>query len=644
MCGICGIAYSDRRRPIDVSALRRMNEALVHRGPDDEGIFVGASVGLAMRRLSIIDLEGGHQPVQSEDGNVQLVFNGEIYNYRALRAELERRGHRFATHSDTETIVHGYEEYGDQVFEQLRGMFAVAIWDARAEKLVLATDRFGIKPLYYAATPAGLVFASELAALRRGLALPEEIDLAALAKYFTFGYIPHPATVFAGIKKLCPASLLTWSPERQPELRTYWSPPIATNLAPGARAAGGERLREVLRDAVRCHLESDVPVGVFLSGGMDSASIVALMSEVTSEPIRTFSIGFEEQSHSELELARLVANRFRTDHTEIVVKPDAAGVLPTLVRHFGEPFADSSALPTYFVSQAAREHVKVALSGDGGDELFLGYTLFRGIDLARRLEALPEAVRVTLRRLAKTAQRNRGEHWHRLLKRAADSLAGADEAYREKLAMPGIAAVAPYLAPELRHSITLQSPYDLVDQALQEAALESIRHPLEPFVAAGLRLSLPGDMLVKVDRTSMANSLEVRVPLLDHKLAEFVLSIPIEERFRRWRLKALLRDTMADVLPREIVTAPKRGFTVPLTAWFREGLLGFASEVLLDRGARNGGLLDYSAVEKLVRRPATSLETGTVVWSLMMLEFWSTEVESPSRVTHSGSDEQLSAQ
>jgi asparagine synthase (glutamine-hydrolysing) len=628
MCGICGIVHSDPAHAVDVAALRRMNDVLVHRGPDDQGMFVSANVGLAMRRLSIIDLQGGHQPVQTEDGRVRLVFNGEIYNYRSLRVALQERGHRFASRSDTETIVHGFEEYGSGIFEKLRGMFAVAIWDMRRDTLVLATDRFGIKPLYYASLPDRLVFASELAALYGVGSLPHTPDVAALAKYFTFGYIPHPVTVFEGVKKLAPASVLEWSPGCQPVLRSYWYPPRSPKRAEKTAVERPpmlrKRLREALRDAVRSHLESDVPIGVFLSGGMDSTSIVALMSEVTEGPIRTFSIGFEQQSQTELELARLVANRFSADHTEIIVKPDAAAVLPTLVRHFGEPFADSSALPTYFVSRAAREHVKVALSGDGGDELFLGYTLFRGLELARRLQAVPAPVRRPFRRFANRARHDRGERWHRVLKRTADSLAGPREAYRGKLAMPGIAAVAPFLTRDLRDSILQQDPFDLVDRILVEEASHPLGHPLQPYAAAALQFSLPADMLVKVDRTSMANSLEVRVPFLDHELAEFVLAIPIEERLRHWRLKALLRDTMADALPREIVTARKRGFTLPLTAWFRDGLTKFAADVLLAGGG--SGLVDRKAVETLVRGQVASLHTATILWSLVIFELWSVQL------------------
>ena len=599
-----------------------MNDALVHRGPDDNGMFVQANVGLAMRRLSIIDLDGGAQPVKSEDGTVQLIFNGEIYNYRALRRDLEARGHRFASHSDTETIVHQYEDRGERAVESLRGMFAFALWDASTQQLLLATDRFGIKPLYYAAGSWGITFASELASLRSGGLVDGDLDLAALTKYFTFGYVPHPDTIFSGVKKLPPASLLTWTPGKPPSITCYWTPPLAGRDT--AKADMRPELRERLRDAVRSHLESDVPIGVFLSGGMDSASIVALMSEVSTDPIRTFSIGFEDQGHDELDLARLVATRFQTEHEEIVVTPDAASVLPRLARHFGEPFADASALPTYFVARAAGERVKVALSGDGGDELFLGYTMFRGLELARRLESLPYGVRVRLRQLVDRGRSRRsiGDRW---LKRASDSLAGTRSAYYGKLAMPGLPAIAPCLRGDLAAELARQEPYDSLERIFAEELAASGEQPLEPFVRSALRFSLPGDMLVKVDRTSMANSLEVRVPFLDHELAEFVSSLPISERLPGGQLKGLLRKTMADVLPAETVAARKRGFTVPLTAWFSNGLRDFVSDVLLDGDSRSSDFLDRRAVERLIRGSIESLERATVLWSLMMFELWWTQ-------------------
>jgi asparagine synthase (glutamine-hydrolysing) len=633
MCGICGLAHTDPERPVDVDALQRMNDALVHRGPDDDGVFVGAGVGLAMRRLSIIDLEGGAQPVQNEDGRVQLVFNGEIYNYRALRAELLRSGHRFTTHSDTETVVHGYEEWGEGLFERLRGMFALAIWDAEQRKLVLAVDRMGIKPLYYAERDGGLVFASELSALRRSGMVGDELETSALAEYFTFGYVPAPATILDGVQKLEPASILTWRPGHAPSIRGYWSLPAGGADVPEDPAELRAAVREQLTDAVRCHLESDVPIGVFLSGGMDSSSIVALLSEIATEPIRTFSVGFDVAAVDELGLARLVAERFRSEHHEIRVQADAAAVLPELVRHFGEPFADASALPTYFVSKAASEHVKVALSGDGGDETFLGYTMFRGVELARRLEAVPAPARSLVRgsiERATTLLPGDRDGLRRVGKRAADSLRGAQEAYFGKSSLPGLAAVGPYLSPELRQAVGRAHPFARLGGVLAEEGAKSLDHPLEVYSRAALRFSLPNDMLVKVDRMSMANSLEVRVPFLDHVLAEFVSAVPIRERLPGWRLKGLLRDTMAPSLPPEIVSAPKRGFVIPLSAWFRNGLREFVGDVLLDADTADGGLVQRAELERLVKSTDTGFDSGTVLWSLLMLELWRRDVE-PAR-------------
>jgi asparagine synthase (glutamine-hydrolysing) len=629
MCGICGIVQADSRRHVDPSVLRRMSDAIKHRGPDDSGEHLAGSVALAMRRLSIIDVEHGHQPIANEDGTVQTVYNGEIYNYRGLRRELERRGHGFRTDCDTETIVHAYEDDGVAFLSRLRGMFALAIWDERRQKLLLAVDRFGVKPLYYAETAGGLVFGSELGSLLQSGVVGRELDPDGLAQYFTFGYIPAPLTIFRGVRKFAPGQLLVWTRDGGAKESRYWeypaSPPADTAVS---REETLRSVRDALRDAVRSHLISDVPIGAFLSGGIDSSAVVALMSEATSQPVKTFSIGFSDPRYSELDKARLVAERFGTDHHELVVEPADLTLLPRIVSHLGEPFSDASALPTYHVSELARRSVKVALSGDGGDELFLGYTIFRGLELSRRLQHLPSGLRSGLAGLPSLIPTTSSPGWNdraaQLRKRVAASLEAPDAAFRRKISTPGLETVAPFLSEELRVSLRGTDAYAPIDSAL--AAGTNGHHPLDRYVRAGFAFSLPGDMLVKVDRMSMANSLEVRVPLLDHLLVDAVAAVPVAERFKRWRLKGLFKDAMADVLPQEILKQPKQGFNIPVTAWFRGDVTGFAQEVLTDDAARRRGFLDPDAIGRLVQRHSSGREDlGAVIWSLMIFQLWCSE-------------------
>ncbi len=630
MCGICGILYTDRSRRVELTLLERMCDAMRHRGPDGDGYYIHGAVGLGMRRLSIIDLAGGKQPIHNEASNVHVVFNGEIYNYRELRSTLEECGHFFYTQSDTEVIVHAYEEYGDSCLGHFRGMFGLALWDENQQTLLLALDRFGIKPLYYAATENGLAFASELKCLVSAGIRPREIDFGALAQYFTLGYIPAPATILTAVRKLPPGGYLRWGPNRGSDVGQYWD---LSTIQPERRPLKDvhHQLHNALRDAVRSHLVSDVPLGAFLSGGVDSSTVVALMSEITAEPIKTFSIGFADKQHDERSYARLVAERFHTEHHELVVEPEAVDLLPSLVTQFDEPFSDSSALPTYYVSKLARRFVKVALSGDGGDELFLGYRLFQGVELARHMQLLPASLRRGLASLAGALPPTGNPVWNDRMalfgKRVSDSLLAPDESYRSKITVGGLATVWPLLSGDLRHHLEGQNPYSAVDEYLAKGRLASGRHPLDRFVQAGLKVSLAGDMLVKVDRMSMMNSLEVRVPLLDHLLAEFVASIPLEQRFPRLRLKGLLKDVMSDTLPSQIINHPKHGFTVPLSAWFRGDLNAFASDVLLDGAARGQAHLDSAAIEKLLKRHQQGADNfGSAIWSLLVFELWRRQV------------------
>ena len=626
MCGICGILHSNSLDVINGDLLVRMCDAITHRGPDDDGYFVSSQVGLGMRRLSIIDLESGKQPIHNENASIQVVFNGEIYNYRDLKNTLEVKGHVFYTHSDTEVIVHAYEEFGENCFNKLKGMFAIALWDDHQKKLLLAIDRIGIKPLYYANIGNDLFFGSEMKCLTTTGKISRELDYEALSQYFKFGYIAAPLSIFRDVKKLLPGHYLSWKPGNELTVQAYWDFPGDTVRFDRSPIQTRHELLEVLKDAVRSQLVSDVPLGAFLSGGIDSSTVVALMSQVVSEPIKTFSIGFVDRAYNELDKARLVAKLFKTDHHEMMVEPETIDILPALISHFGEPFADSSALPTYFVSKMAREHVKVALSGDGGDELFLGYTINRGLELAHYLQVIPAPARKSISNLIEslpainTSWASRVNIWK---KRGMDSLLSPRDAYKSKNVISGFNTTYPFLSMQVQQALIKSDPYSIVDTYLDNYPASSKTHPLDQFVYAGLKYSLPNDMLVKVDRMSMANSLEVRVPLLDDTLVEYVSTIPVTQRFPYWRLKGLLRDTMSKLLPPSILNKSKKGFSIPLAAWFHGDILGFARDVLLSPSARQRGYLDNRAVGNLLSQQ--SLETpnaSSSLWALLMFELW----------------------
>ena len=573
MRGICGIAGGPLKREEREQAVRRMNDALVHRGPDDQGLVSDATTCIAMRRLSIIDVAGGHQPLANEDERIHLVLNGEIYNYRDLQTELTSLGHRLRSASDAEVVLHLYEQDATTFVSDLRGMFAFALWDAHTQRLTLACDRFGIKPLYYSRLGDGLMFASELGALLASGLIDEEIDLEGLLQYFSLTCIPAPRTINRKVSKLSPAEMLTWSRGNGLQRSQYWEFPHIGEVPSGSLDDLRRRLREELRGAVQSHMVSDVPIGAFLSGGMDSGAVVALMSEVSSVPVKTFTIAFPDRAHDESAMARMLADRFGTEHHELTAEPATVDTIPLLARHFGEPFGDSSALPTYLVSRLASEHVKVVLSGDGGDESFLGYTTFKGMRMALKVSRLPAWLRRASSSLISAACRasrplagDASDLWQ---KRLSDTLLPPEEAFLSKMAPPGLADVMPLLDPELRAELAGIDGFAPVRDCFATAAAMTASDPLEPFIFAKTKVGLCADMLVKVDRMSMANSLEVRVPLLDHLLVEWAGSLPIEQRMPRGRLKGLFRDTMADVLPKQTVEGAKRGFTMPVSSWLR---------------------------------------------------------------------------
>jgi asparagine synthase (glutamine-hydrolysing) len=605
VCGICGIASA--RGAVDRDRLASMSATLAHRGPDSEGSFLDGGVGLAARRLAIIDLEHGDQPLANEDGTCTVVQNGEIYNYAELTHELERRGHRFRTRSDTETIVHAYEQWGLDFADRLRGMFAVAIWDARERRLVLARDRFGIKPLYYRDVDGELAFASELDALP-----PGEIDPAAVDAFLAFNSIPAPLSIFREIRKLPPGRLLVWQ-AGEVELRRFARPgPLAPREGED-EAALLEECRARLRDSVRAHLVSDVPVGVLLSGGVDSGALAALAAEESREPVRTFSIGFEETSFDELAGARTVARRYGTQHRELVLRPDAALLLPALASAFDEPFADSSALPTYLVAQLAAEDVKVALSGEGGDELFGGYYTYVADLLAERFGGLASRALPLVERLPTSTRRVSFDYKAKRFARAAhlpplERHHGWKEIFTaaERTALTGRPAAWDPVST-LRERFAETEGHDLLTR-LQDVDLGTY---------------LVDDLLVKTDRASMAWSLEARVPFLDTVVSNFALSLPPSQRVRGLEKKRLLRRALEPLLPRQVVHGRKRGFSIPAAAWLRGELEPFARETLSPGTLDRQGLLQPAAVNRVLDDHVDGrADLSRQLWSLLSLTLW----------------------
>jgi asparagine synthase (glutamine-hydrolysing) len=604
MCGICGLAT--KSGPVDPERLRAMSTTLVHRGPDSDGELLDGPVGLAARRLSIIDLEGGDQPIANEDGTVHVVQNGEIYNFRELRAGLEQAGHRFSTRSDTEVLVHLYEEHGEGFAERLRGMFAVAIWDSRRRRLVLARDRFGIKPLYYRDEPGELVFASELRALPRG-----EVDLDALEAFLAFNSVPAPFSIFAGTHKLPAGHLLVWQ-DGETRFERY-ARPVPAEVRDEDSAELAEELRARLRDSVRAHLIADVPVGVLLSGGVDSSLLAALAAQESGEAVHTFSIGFEERSFDELDDARSVASMYGTRHEELTLRPDAALLLPRLAETFDEPFADSSALPTYLVSELAARHVKVALSGEGGDELFGGYYTYAADLLALRVGRFAPGVRPLVERLPSSSRRASFDYKaKRFVRGAALPPLERHHAWKE------------IFSPDVRAELTgRRSGYDPVDLLRTRFEETEGAELLTRLQDVDLGTYLVDDLLVKTDRASMAHSLEARVPYLDPIVAGVAQSLPTRLKVRGLRKKVLLRKAAAPLLPRRIVFGRKRGFSIPAAAWLRGELEPFARDVLAPDTLRRQGFFRPEPVERLIdSHVAGEEDLSRQLWGLLAFTLW----------------------
>jgi asparagine synthase (glutamine-hydrolysing) len=616
MCGIAGFLLRGGNARAEV--VQAMCDAIRHRGPDDEGIRVEGACGIGMRRLSIIDLSTGHQPLSNEDGTVWVVFNGEIYNYQELRERLIGQGHRFRTNSDTETLVHLYEQEGPGGLAALRGMFAYCIWDAPNRRVLLVRDRFGKKPLYYAETQAGLFFASELKCLRVA-GVPLELDEEALRLYFQFAYIPDPRSPFRAIRKLPPGGWLSWDQDGRRSEGRYWKlPPPASGPPDGlTEAQAREQLRDLFDESVRIRMMADVPLGAFLSGGIDSGSVVASMARQSGQPVKTFSIGFAEPRFNELPWARLVAKQYSTEHHESVVEPRALDLLPKIVRHFDEPFGDSSAIPTYIVSQFAVEHVKVALSGDGGDELFGGYESFFLQERLRWADRIPGALRGLITRLASALPYSAyGKNYLRMIARPT-----ALERYFES-------NYAPYFIRdrllEPRWMLPAEGAY--LTHTFADCLLPGDADVLLQAFYFEATANLTGDMLVKVDRMAMANSLEVRCPLLDHRLAELAATFPPAWKIRDGKGKRILIEALGDRLPPALLAQPKKGFGVPLSVWFRGELHDYLRDHLLGKRFLGRGFVSPDFVRYLIEEHRTGRrDNAHWLWRLLALDLWCEE-------------------
>lgn len=620
MCGIVGIVnHGDDA--VDEALLARMCEAIRHRGPDEDGFYVKGPVGLGMRRLSIIDLAGGQQPISNQDRTAWIVFNGEIYNYRQLRQDLEKLGYRFRTNSDTEAIVYAYNRYGDDCPKYLRGMFAFAIWDEHRKALFLARDRVGKKPLLYAQLGKQFVFGSEFRALLLHPEVSRDIDYRALDYYLSFMCVPAPLTAYKNIKKLEPGHTLRLS-KGQIEIKRYWEPDFSRKLAISEEEAG-EQAVAILRDAVKVRLMSEVPLGAFLSGGIDSSAVVALMSEESSEPVKTFSIGFEEQDFSELHHARRVAEHVGADHHEFIVKPDALEVLSTLIDHYGEPYADSSAIPTYYVARETRKYVTVALNGDGGDESFAGYERYAAMRLAERYFHLPAIVRESFINKvvdllpSSEAKRSRIRDAKRFLRAA--SLPRVERYLRW-------VSVFDRVAKQDLYSLEFQNEtkdVHAVDTLYRWFANANGAGIVDASLLTDIMTYLPNDLLVKVDIATMAVSLEARSPFLDHHVIEFAASLPENLKLRGLTTKYLLKRVLRKLLPVENLERRKMGFGVPIGHWFRGRLQPFLRETLLAEKSLHRGLFQPAHVESLVElHTRGERDYAHQLWTLLMLELW----------------------
>lgn len=617
MCGITGLVYLDSTRKIENSQLKSMTDAIRHRGPDDEGFYIQNNIGLGFRRLSIIDLHTGHQPLANGDSSMWIIFNGEIYNYLEQREILKKKGYKFNTATDTEVILHLYEEYGVDCLQYLRGMFAFAIWDNRKKQLFCARDRFGIKPFYYYTDSEKFVFGSEIKAILKSRNIDETLSYEALDSYFAFGYITSDLSIYKKIKKLQPAHylLLSFADKVSIEIKRYWK----IEFNPDYKKSEKQWIEEIeasLSEAVKLHMIADVPLGAFLSGGIDSSSVVAMMAKNSSQPIKTFSIGFKEKEFNELEFAREVAQRYNCEHHEQIIEPEAISLLPKLVDAYDEPFADSSAIPTYYVSKMAREHVTVALSGDGGDELFAGYNMYN-----------------TLKKLYSFSLNFKSPLYNKLIwgnihKLIPEGGKGKFKSYFLSKDKEYMSAYSTNFTEEERCKLLLNG-YPVIDKtAASELYKERILRnaDTDDFVSRFQKLDmqtyLVDDILTKVDRASMMNSLETRVPLLDHKFAELSFQIPWNYKLKGENQKHIFKLAMSANLPPSILKHPKQGFGVPLSAWFKNDLNEYVNDTLLSPNSLLSSYLNRDFVKEIVANKASRGEYRSRIWSLLFFEEW----------------------
>ena len=634
MCGIAGSVWTRPNLAIDQDVLRKMMTALRHRGPDDQGDYQqrcqleagncsAAGVALGFRRLAIIDLQTGNQPLGNEDNSIQIIFNGEIYNYPELRKQLIESGHQFRTQSDTETIVHLYEEEGIDCFQKLNGMFSLAIWDQRKQQLILARDRFGQKPLFYRHENGRLLFASELKSILAVPGVPRQVDPHAVDLYLTYQYIPHPHSILEGISKLPPGHYAVYEND-QLTVQSYWQLEGNREIEWDPQEAEQQTV-DLLRSSVQLRMQSDVPLGAFLSGGIDSSLIVALMQQESSSPVKTFSIGFPVPEYDETDYARQVARHLGTDHHEFQVDPDAVEILPQLVWHYDEPFADSSAIPTWYVAQQTREHVTVALSGDGGDELFAGYPRYQAVRLAGwfdRMRPVKHAVAAKFWKKLPGSARYKSplRRWKRFINPLHDE---PIDRYLE-----WISIFAPSQRMALYNDDFSKTLGDVNSRWFLESAWQPYqdRDPVTAISLADLSSYLACDLMTKVDIATMAHSLECRQPFLDYRLVEFAATLPIELKMRFKRSKLLLQKAFADQLPPQIWKRKKMGFGVPLDHWFRNELNSMAHDLLLSPDARCHEFFQANTIQQLLQQHESGSEDHSQrLWSVLFLEMWMRE-------------------
>jgi len=624
MCGIAGRVNFNSRAPVDPRILAGMCGLLAHRGPDGQDVWVERDAGLGHRRLAIIDLsDDARQPMAYADGRFQITFNGEIYNYRELRADLQQKGHRFRTQSDTEVILAAYAEYGAASVQRLNGMFALGIWDRAERTLFLARDRVGKKPLYYRFDDDGIAFASEPKAFLADPGFSSRPDFAAIDWYLSYQYVPAPLSALAGVRRLEPAHYLiagrgAATPQR------YWRLQYGRKVRISEQEATEEVLAR-LDAAVRRRLVSDVPLGAFLSGGIDSGSIVALMAKASSSPVKTFSIGFEEDAYNELPFARMVAERYATEHHEFVVRPDAVALVPKIAWHYNEPYADSSAIPTFYLSELTRRHVTVALNGDGGDESFAGYDRYHAVALAKRLDRLPVAARRGIVSAVNTLPHGRTRSPLGRARRFVEAMQLPAERRYCRWVMHFTPEVKAWLCtPGFREAAGARDPDELLLERYRASDAPNI---VDATLDVDLHTYLPDDLLVKVDIATMAHGLEARSPLLDYELMEFAASLPTTWKLKGRVKKYILKKAVEGLVPAAILSRPKMGFGVPIEQWFRNELREFAADLLLSKRAIERGYFHRGAVERLLEEHATRKRSWHYqLWNLVMLEMWHRQV------------------